>query len=260
VEQIPNLPHYHSRMISASNLTKQFGDLTAVQHVSFEVARGEVCVLLGPNGAGKSTLVKMLCGLIPPDSGEASIAGFPLNSDTAELRRHIGVVPDTLALFSELTIEEHLLMSGPIYRLDRPTTRARSEQLLRVLGIYDTRHTFAKDCSHGMRKKTALAMALLHSPSVLFLDEPFEGIDPVSAETIRRQLRWMSARGITVLLTSHILSLVDRVADRLTLLRAGQLVWNSPISEIRTNVEDLYFELAEAPATEELTWLHGAGA
>jgi ABC-2 type transport system ATP-binding protein len=245
-------------MISCDHLTKRYGELTAVDGVSFELGRGEVCALLGPNGAGKSTLVKMLCGLIAPDAGSATVAGYPIAAETRELRRHIGVVPDTLALFSELTIEEHLAMSGPIYGLDRRTTTSRCEQLLRVLGIYDTRHTFAKDCSHGMRKKTALAMALLHSPSVLFLDEPFEGIDPVSAETIRRQLRWMSARGITVLLTSHILSLVEGVADRLMLLRAGRLAWNSPISEIRAKIEDLYFELAEAPATEELTWLHGA--
>ena len=242
-------------MISCSNLSKRFGDLAAVDRVSFDVHRGEICALLGPNGAGKSTLVKMLCGLLAPDDGRAHVAQFDIAGDTLELRRSIGVVPDTLALFSELTIDEHLAMSGPIYGLDQATTRSRTEQLLRVLGLDETRHTFAKDCSHGMRKKTALAMALLHSPSVLFLDEPFEGIDPVSAETIRLQLRWMSRRGITVLLTSHILSLVEGVADRLMLLRGGRLVWNSPMSEVQTRIQDLYFELAEAPATEELTWL-----
>ena len=243
-------------MISMDGITKSFGELHAVDHVSFEVPRGEVCALLGPNGAGKSTLVRMMCGLLQPDEGRASVAGFDPAARPLGFRRSIGVVLDSLALFSELTIEEHLRMSGPIYDLDAKTTQTRSEQLLRVLGIWDTRGTFAKDCSHGMRKKTALAMALLHNPSVLFLDEPFEGIDPVSAETIRLQLRSMSARGITVFLTSHILSLVEGVADRLMLLRGGKLVFNSPMSEIQTDIEALYFELAEAPTEEELPWLH----
>ncbi len=242
-------------MIFCENLTKRYGALTAVDRVGLEVRRGEICALLGPNGAGKSTLIKMLCGLLTPDEGSARVAGFDPAANTRELRQRMGVVPDTLALFSELTIEEHLAMAGPIYGLDRATTRFRSEQLLRVLGIHETRGTFAKDCSHGMRKKTALAMALLHNPAVLFLDEPFEGIDPVSAETIRLQLRSMASRGITIFLASHILSLVDRVADRLILMRGGALAWNSPISEIETNIEALYFELAETPVTEQLTWL-----
>ncbi len=242
-------------MIFCERLTKRYGALTAVKQVGLEVQRGEICALLGPNGAGKSTLIKMLCGLLTPDEGRARVAGFDPAANTRELRRRIGVVPDTLALFSELTIEEHLAMSGPIYGLDRATTRSRAQQLLRVLGIDKTSETFAKDCSHGMRKKTALAMALLHNPTVLFLDEPFEGIDPVSAETIRLQLRSMASRGITIFLASHILSLVDRVADRLILMRDGALVWNSPISEIKTNIEALYFEMAETPATEQLAWL-----
>ena len=226
-----------------------------LDQVSFEVQAGELCALLGPNGAGKSTLLKVLTGLLAPDSGDASIAGIPVAGSPRDLRRKIGVVPENLALFPELTIEEHLAMSGPIYGLDKHTTAERSQQLLRVLGIYDTRHTFAKECSHGMRKKTALAMALLHNPPVLFLDEPFEGVDPVSSETLRHLLESMARRGITVLLTSHILSLVDRVAQRLMLLREGKLVWNSPVSELPGNVEALYFDLVESPVAEELPWL-----
>jgi ABC-2 type transport system ATP-binding protein len=243
-------------MIVCEGLTKRFGYLAAVEGVGFAVARGQICALLGPNGAGKSTLVKLLCGLLPADGGSATVAGISTAANSRELLRRIGVVPETLALFSELTIEEHLAMSGPIYGLDHATTRSRSKQLLEVLGIYESRGTFAKDCSHGMRKKTALAMALLHNPSVLFLDEPFEGIDPVSAETIRLQLRWAAERGITVLLTSHILSLVEGVADRLMLLRKGRLVFNAELSEIKSDIQALYFELAEAPATEPLSWLH----
>jgi ABC-2 type transport system ATP-binding protein len=242
-------------MISCNQLTKRFGSHTAVDRVSFEVQQGEICVLLGPNGAGKSTLVNMLCGLLAPSDGQASVAGSSITDPSAAFRRRIGVVPETLGLLSELTIEENLTMSGSIYGLDSRTTRHRSEQLLRVLGIYETRRTFAKDCSHGMRKKTSLAMALLHNPAILFLDEPFEGLDPVSAESIYYQLRHMARRGITIFLTSHILAFVERIADRLMLIRAGQLVWNSTLAELHTDLQSLYFELAEAPVTEELEWL-----
>jgi ABC-2 type transport system ATP-binding protein len=242
-------------MISCNQLTKRFGARTAVDRVNFEVQHGEICVLLGPNGAGKSTLVNMLCGLVPPSEGQAIVAGFSIIDPGAAFRKRIGVVPETLGLLSELTIEENLAMTGSIYGLDSGTTRIRSEQLLRVLGIYDTRHTFAKDCSHGMRKKTSLAMALLHNPTVLFLDEPFEGLDPVSAESIHYQLRHMSRRGITIFLTSHILAFVERIADRLMLIRGGRLVWNSTLAELHTDLQSLYFELAEAPVTEELEWL-----
>jgi ABC-2 type transport system ATP-binding protein len=223
--------------------------------VSFEVQPGELCALLGPNGAGKSTLLKILTGLLAPDQGEAWAAGFPVAGRPREMRTKIGMVPENLALFPELTIEEHLTMSGPIYGLDKRTTQERSGQLLRLLGLYETRYTFAKECSHGMRKKTALAMALLHNPPVLFLDEPFEGLDPVASETLRRVLHSIAKRGITVLLTSHILSMMDRVAQRLMLLREGRLVFNAPVSG-EPNAEALYFELIEKPSAEELLpWL-----
>ena len=242
-------------MIACAGLTKRFGSLTAVNQISFEVSRGEVCTILGPNGAGKSTLIRMLCGLERPDGGHVSIDGFDPQERSRNLLRKIGVVPDTLALLPELTIEEQLAMCGPIYGLDRRTTRARSGQLLRLLGVYDTRHTLARECSHGMRKKTALAMALLHNPAVLILDEPFEGLDPVASESIRSLFKAISGRGITVLLTSHILSLVGRMADRLMLIREGRLVWNAPIADAPSDIESLYFELVESPIGEDLAWL-----
>lgn len=242
-------------MISCSSLTRRFHNLTAVDQISFEIPPGEICSILGPNGAGKSTLIRMLCGLLEPDAGTVRIAGYDPRKQPRELRSVIGVVPDNLALLPELTIEEQLAMSGPIYGLDRRTTHARSEELLRLLGMWETRRTFARDGSHGMRKKTALAMALLHNPRVLILDEPFEGIDPASAETIRLLLKAISGRGITILLTSHILSLVDRISDRVMLIRDGRLVWNSPTSELPHTAETLYFDLVETPAFGDLEWL-----
>jgi|SRR5579884_287325 len=242
-------------MISCRNLTKRFGDFTALNNFSFEVQRGRICALLGPNGAGKSTLLKILTGLLHATSGEATVAGFDPAHGAIEMKRVIGVVPEDLALFDELTIEEHIQLGGPIYGLSREETRARTGQLLRVFGLESTRTTFVGQGSHGMRKKTALAMALLHNPQVVILDEPYEGIDPVTAESISARLRSMAAHGITVLFTSHILSAVNRVADQVVMIRAGHRVLASEMSELTRTLEELYFELVEAPVAEELDWL-----
>jgi ABC-2 type transport system ATP-binding protein len=167
-------------MIDCREITKRFGDFSAVDGLSLQVSDG-VFALLGPNGAGKSTLLKMITGLLRPDSGEVWIDGLNVAERAFDVRKIIGVVPEDLGLFDALTIQEHLELCGPVYGLSLTETRERAEPLLKTLGLIDGRHTFLDQCSHGMRKKTALAMALLHNPRVLFLDEPFEGIDPVSA-------------------------------------------------------------------------------
>jgi ABC-2 type transport system ATP-binding protein len=174
-------------MIHCRNVTKRFGEFVAVDDVSLDLPSG-ICALLGPNGAGKSTLLKILAGLLPPDAGELRIPG----------KREMGVLPEDLGLFDALTIEEHLELCGPIYGLSRTETRERTGALLRILGLENGRYTYLDQCSHGMRKKTALAMALLHNPRVLLLDEPFEGIDPVSSVTIRDLLIAVAGRGIAV--------------------------------------------------------------
>jgi ABC-2 type transport system ATP-binding protein len=159
----------------------------------------------------------------------------------------------------ELTIEEHLSMSGPIYGLHRGDTLRRAAELLDFLGLASKRRTFARECSHGMRKKTALAMALLHNPDVLILDEPFEGVDPASAETIRLLLQAVASRGITILLTSHILSLVERISHRLLLMREGRFVLDSPMAELgHESAERAYFELVETPVFRDMEWLYSS--
>lgn len=247
-----------SAPIHCRQVTRRYGSLTAVNDVSLDVQAGEICSILGPNGAGKSTLLRLLCGLAAPDTGSISVAGFDPADDATRLdfRRRIGVVPENLALLPELTIEEHLRLTGPIYGLEPAITRARSEELLQVLALSAKRQTYARECSHGMRKKTALAIALLHNPSVLMLDEPFEGVDPASVEVIRRLLESAARRGITILLTSHILSLVDRISNRIVLLRDGRVLHNAAAGAMpHLNVEELYFQLVEQPAAPELSWL-----
>ena len=223
--------------------------------VSFELPTGSICAFLGPNGAGKSTTLKMLTGLLAPTAGEATVAGFDIQRQSLELKSAIGVLPEHLGLFDHLTVEEHLHMAGPIYGLNRQETAGRSADLLRALALEHGRDTFADHCSHGMRKKTALALALLHNPKVLFLDEPFEGIDPVTSKTIRDLLQTLAQRGVTIFFTSHILSIVERLATHYILIRQGRVVWNSEAAALPSALEQMYFDLVESPRTEELVWL-----
>jgi ABC-2 type transport system ATP-binding protein len=245
-------------MISCRDLTRRFGDFTAVDHLTLEVAGGAICALLGPNGAGKSTTVKMLTGLLPPSSGQATVAGLDVAKNPLEIKRRIGVLPEDLGLFDDLTVEEHLLLTGRIYGLTSHETTSRTEQLLRVLSLADGRNTFAGYCSNGMRKKTAFAMALLPNPQVLFLDEPFESIDPLTSKIMHDLLINVAARGVTVFLTSHILSMAERIANQFIMIRGGKIVWNSSVVELTQPLEDMYFDLVESPSAEDLAWL-GSG-
>ncbi|MES1257301.1 MAG: ABC transporter ATP-binding protein [Acidobacteriota bacterium] len=242
-------------MISCHNLTRRFGEFTAVDGISFELPTGSICAFMGPNGAGKSTTVNMLTGLLPPTSGDATVAGLSITSGGLDLKRKIGVLPANLGLFDDLTVEEHLTLTGDVYGLKKDDTRTRSSQLLRVLDLEHGRDVFASRCSSGMRKKTALAMALIHNPPVLFLDEPFEAIDPMTSRTISELLSRVAQRGTTVFLTSHILSTIERMATHFMVIRSGRIVWNSTAAELTQPLEDLYFELIGYPPVEDLAWL-----
>lgn len=242
-------------MILARDLTRRFGDFVAVDRLNLDIPQGSICAMLGPNGAGKSTTVKMLTGLLAPTSGSATVAGLDVVRDALAVKKRIGVLPENLGLFDDLTVEEHLDLTGAVYKLTGSETKERSAQLLRVLHLEHGRRTFASQSSHGMRKKTALAMALLPNPEVLFLDEPLEAIDPVTAKTITDLLVTIAERGVTVFLTSHILAAVAQFATRVMLIRKGVVAWNSTVEEIPGSLEKLYFELVEAPEPEDLEWL-----
>jgi ABC-2 type transport system ATP-binding protein len=245
-------------MISCHNLTRRFGEFTAVDNLSFEIARGSICAFMGPNGAGKSTTVNMLTGLLAPTSGDATVAGLSIMKGGIELKRRIGVLPANLGLFDDLTVEEHLTLTGDVYGLRSEDTQLRTSQLLRALDLENGRNVFASRCSSGMRKKTALAMALIHNPPVLFLDEPFEAIDPFTSRTISELLARIAGRGTTVFLTSHILSTIERMATQFIVIRDGRIVWNAAASELTKSLEAMYFDLVEYPPVEDLEWL-GSG-
>jgi ABC-2 type transport system ATP-binding protein len=243
-------------MISCRNLTRRFGDFTAVDSLNLDIPQGSICAFLGPNGAGKSTTVKMLTGLLTPSAGTVEVAGIDPRRDPLALKKIIGVLPEDLGLFDDLTVEEHLLLTGDVYALPRVETRRRVDQLLHALSLGHGRNTFAAACSHGMRKKTAFAMALLPNPRVLFLDEPFEAVDPVTSKIMRDLLQSVARRGVTVFLTSHILPIVEQIATELIMIRKGKIVWNSPVADVpHESLEQHYFDLVEAPAVEELEWL-----
>ncbi|MEN6535866.1 MAG: ABC transporter ATP-binding protein [Bryobacteraceae bacterium] len=237
------------------DLTRRFGDITAVHRLSFEVTQGQICALFGPNGSGKSTTLKMFTGLLPQSGGEMEVCGFDPSRHPADLKRRIGVLPEDLGLFDDLTVEEHLRLVGDVYGLDKQVAHSRTEQLLSVLGLEEGRDTFATACSQGMRKKTSFAMALLHNPQVLFLDEPFEAIDPVTSKAMCHLLQMAAQRGVTVLLTSHVLPAVEQIATQWIMIRKGEIVWNAPASDGLTTLQQHYFDLVETPSLEDVKWL-----
>ena len=245
-------------MVSVLNLCKQFDDFKAVDSLTFDVPKGAICAFLGPNGAGKSTTVKMLTGLLAPSSGKATVCGLDSAAGSVELKRRIGVLPENLGLFDDLTVMEHLELTGGVYGLSKIETASRAGELLSVLDLEGGRKRFAGQCSHGMRKKTSLAMALLPNPEVLFLDEPLEAIDPVTSRVMLDVFQAASARGATIFFTSHILPMVEEIATQIMIIRGGRLQFNSPAGQLPKNLESLYFELAQPRKYTNLTWLGGA--
>jgi ABC-2 type transport system ATP-binding protein len=219
--------------IDTTALTRRFGDFTAVDNVNLRVDAGQFFGFLGPNGAGKSTTIKMLTGLLAPTSGSIRILGEDLQANSADIKRQIGVVPEGMALFGRLTADEYLRFVGRMYGLDRTTTLNRTRDLLEFMQLAGEQKKLIADFSHGMQKKLALAAAVIHGPKVLFLDEPFEGVDAVAAGTLKAMLLRMIARGATIFLTSHVLEIVERLCTHIAIIHRGQLVAQGSLDELR---------------------------
>jgi ABC-2 type transport system ATP-binding protein len=225
--------------IRTAFLTRRFDTFTAVQDVNLTVETGQFFGFLGPNGAGKSTTIKMLTGLLAPTSGSIEILGQDLLANTVELKRQIGVVPEGLALFGRLTAAEYLTFVGRMYGLDRGTTRQRTEELLEFMSLANEQKKLITDFSHGMQKKLALAAAVIHGPKILFLDEPFEGVDAIAAGTLKSMLQRMIQRGATIFLTSHVLEIVERLCSHVAIIQRGTLVAQGSLEELRAGVHTL---------------------
>jgi len=222
--------------IRTHRLSCSYGDFYAVRELDLAVPQGAFFGFLGPNGAGKSTTIKMLTGLLRPTAGRIEILGQDLWREAVAVKRQIGVVPEKLSLFERLTAPEYLDFVGHMYGLPQPLIAQRREELLEVMGLIEQRDTLMADYSHGMKKKIALAAALLHNPRMLFLDEPFEGVDAVSARALRDLLQSLVAGGVTIFLTTHILEIVEKLCTHLAIIQKGQLVATGPIQEILTQI------------------------
>jgi ABC-2 type transport system ATP-binding protein len=249
--------------ISTANLTRRFGELVAVNDVNLQVAPGQFFGFLGPNGAGKSTTIKMLTGLLAPTSGRIEILGLDFGDRTAEVKRQIGVVPEGLALFGRLTGAEYLTFVGRMYGLDRETTAKRTAELLEFMQLANEPRKLVTDYSHGMQKKLALAAAVIHGPKILFLDEPFEGVDAIAAGTLKTLLGRMMERGVTIFLTSHVLEIVERLCSHVAIIDRGTLVAQGSLEELRAGVESQVPGASEAEPGRKLTleeiFLHTVG-
>jgi ABC-2 type transport system ATP-binding protein len=222
--------------VITTGLTRRFGDFTAVQDVNLTVAPGQFFGFLGPNGAGKSTTIKMLTGLLAPTSGSIQILGLDAIVNPIEVKRQIGVVPEGLALFGRLTATEYLRFVGRMYGLDHATTINRTTELLEFMGLANETKKLITDYSHGMQKKLALAAAVIHGPKILFLDEPFEGVDAIASGTLKAMLQGMITRGATIFLTSHVLEIVERLCTHIAIIDRGHLIANGSLEELRAGV------------------------
>jgi ABC-2 type transport system ATP-binding protein len=256
--------------IVTEKLTRHFGALSAVDGIDLTVAAGQFFGFLGPNGAGKSTTIKMLTGLLAPTSGSMQLLGLDFSSHAMDIKRQIGVVPEGMGLFERLTGSEYLNFVGRMYGLDRATSQQRSVELLDFMQLADRPKSVIADYSHGMQKKLALAAAVIHGPRILFLDEPFEGVDALAAGALKALLARMTERGVTIFLTSHVLEIVERLCSHVGIIHKGRLVAHGSLEELRAGIsgdnggastlEQIFVSIvgqggAERPQMEELSWL-----
>lgn len=256
--------------IRTEQLTRRFGSLTAVDSIDLRVNAGQFFGFLGPNGAGKSTTIKMLTGLLAPTAGRMELLGLDFQSNLIEVKRQIGVVPEGMGLFERLTGAEYLRFVGRMYGLDRATTEKRTEELLDFMQLADREKSLIADYSHGMQKKLALAAAVIHRPRILFLDEPFEGVDALAAGALKALLGRMTERGVTIFLTSHVLEIVERLCSHVAIIHQGRLVAQGSLEELRGGVsgdegekktlEQIFVSIVgqsggEQSRLEELSWL-----
>ncbi len=222
--------------IRTEKLTRRFGNLIAVDGIDLQVTAGQFFGFLGPNGAGKSTTIKMLTGLLTPTSGRVELLGLDFAAHPIEVKRQIGVVPEGMGLFERLTGTDYLRFVGRMYGLDQNTTEQRAQELLEFMQLADRPKTMIADYSHGMQKKLALAAAVIHGPRILFLDEPFEGVDALAAGALKALLGRMTERGVTIFLTSHVMEIVERLCSHVAIIHKGRLVAQGSLDELRAGI------------------------
>ncbi|MFI6863279.1 ABC transporter ATP-binding protein [Streptomyces sp. NPDC050421] len=260
----PDVPRAAAPAVRVEGLWKRFGDHTAVAGIDLVLPAGKFIGLVGPNGAGKTTTLSMVTGLLRPDLGRIEIGGRDVWRDPVEVKSRIGVLPEGLRLFERLSGRELLAYTGRLRGLPGDEVDSRATQLLDVLDLAGAQHKLVIDYSTGMRKKIGLAAALLHNPEVLFLDEPFEGVDPVSAQTIRGVLERYTRSGATVVFSSHVMELVESLCDWVAVMAAGTIRAQGTLDQVRgdaPSLQNAFLELVGAGDRDHgaaLDWLGGA--
>jgi ABC-2 type transport system ATP-binding protein len=249
--------------VEIEGLVKTYGGVRAVDDLSIQVPQGCFFGFLGPNGAGKTTTIKMLMGLAQPDAGTIRILGMQLPAESLEIRREIGLVPDDSLLFDYLNGPEYLEFVGRLYGLARPLAQERGAELLSLFQLADNKRKLIGEYSKGMRKRIAMAAALIHRPRLFLMDEPFEGVDAVGARLMKDILLEQVQHGATVFLTSHVLEVVERLCDRIAIINKGKIVTQGTIDELRqqsqsgaNTLEEIFVNIVGAERyTDRLDWL-----
>jgi ABC-2 type transport system ATP-binding protein len=226
-------------MLQVESLSKRYGDRLAVDSISFEIAAGETVGLLGPNGAGKTTTIAMISGISRPDGGEVTLGGVRLSNDANVLKRHVGLVPQDLALYDELSAWENLQLFGGLYGLSAELLRQRADDVLELVGLAGRRHERVKTFSGGMKRRLNIAGALLHDPDLILLDEPTVGVDPQSRNAIFDNLEALKRRGKTLLYTTHYMEEAERLCDRVLILDHGRILANDSVVNLMKEYENL---------------------
>lgn len=246
-------------MIEALSLTRKFSEFTAVDNLSFRVNPGEIYALLGPNGSGKSTTMRMLLGLLKPTSGTARINGFDVQENIVEAKRYIGYIPEEPVLPERLTGWEYINYVSDIWRVPRGIERDEEiDELLTLLDIKDASDDLIETYSKGMSRKIGLVAALIHTPKILILDEVQAGIDPRGAATIKEILSGLRARGATILMSTHVLEIAERMCDRIGIINEGKLIAEGTMAELRLqakgqqSLEDIFLDLTGGPDMQKI--------
>lgn len=245
--------------VQTFDLVRRFGTFTAVDQINLTVRRGSFFGFLGPNGAGKSTTIKMLTGLLGPTSGKIRVLDRDLEAEPLEVKRRIGVVPEDLNLFERLTGAEMLAFTGRMYGLHKQEIAQRAPELLELMELTEEPKKLIVEYSHGMKKKLSLACALIHRPEILFLDEPFEGIDAIASRTLKDLLSRLTERGLTVFLTSHVLEIVERLCSDIAIISQGKLLASGSLAELKKGIQIDGDGTRQGPISLEDYFIHVVG-
>jgi ABC-2 type transport system ATP-binding protein len=243
-----------SNAVEVHDLEKRFGNFTAVDHISFQVAKGEVFGFLGPNGAGKSTTIRMLCGILPPTSGSGQVGGFDIYRQQHQIKNTIGYMSQKFSLYGDLTIEENIDFYSGIYRLSREKKKSRKDWIMQMTGLGELRSNLTGTLSAGFKQRLAFGCAVIHEPQILFLDEPTSGIDPIARQNFWKLIRKMAASGVTIFVTTHYMDDAGN-CDRISLIYRGAIISMGSPDELKKtmakgdaaeiSLEDVFVSLIE---------------